>query len=216
MPPQPQWVGWVVQVQIPYDEALAPLWQEALQACAAAVLIFALTTVAAIFVARRLAAPVEQLRRAAQIVAGGDYEAPVPVICTGDELEDLASDFAVMTKSLRAAMHQQAEQARLEGVLLAARTLEHEMNNKLSLTVGYAELLERDPTLPTTLRSFAEEARQGGQDAAALLGRMRALREIHEHQWGKADGSASDRTIDLSSTTGRRGALSAPAGIARD
>ena len=58
------------------------------------------------------------------------------------------------------------ELARLEGVRLAARTLEHHLTNHLTLTVGYAELI-------------AEETRMGmligvavGWELARELGKM--------------------------------------------
>jgi len=47
------------------------------------------------------------------------------------------------------------EQATLEGVRLAARTLEHHLTNHLTLTVGYAELIAEDPELPERLREMA-------------------------------------------------------------
>ena len=47
------------------------------------------------------------------------------------------------------------EQARLNGVRLAARTLEHHLTNHLTLTVGYAELIAEDPELPERLRDMA-------------------------------------------------------------
>jgi len=46
------------------------------------------------------------------------------------------------------------DQARLEGVRLAARTLEHHLTNHLTLTVGYAELIAEDPELPERLRDM--------------------------------------------------------------
>ena len=51
------------------------------------------------------------------------------------------------------------DQARLDGVRLAARTLEHHLTNHLTLTVGYAELISEDPELPERLRQMAESKR---------------------------------------------------------
>jgi hypothetical protein len=48
-------------------------------------------------------------------------------------------------------------EARLEGVRLAARTLEHHLTNHLTLTVGYAELIAEDPELPERLREMARQ-----------------------------------------------------------
>jgi two-component system cell cycle sensor histidine kinase/response regulator CckA len=88
---------------------------------------------------------------------------------------------------------ERAERARLEGVVLAARTMEHELNNKLTPTAGYAALLARDPTLPAHLQRAANQALQGAQEASRILNRLRQLTSIQEKQWGANVGP----TIDL-------------------
>lgn len=67
------------------------------------------------------------------------------------------------------------EQAQLEGVRLAARTLEHHLTNHLTLTVGYAELIAEDPELPERLR---EMARQVLESAMAAVDSVRRLRQV--------------------------------------
>src|SRR5581483_2292970 len=58
-----------------------------------------------------------------------------------------------------------AEEGQPGGVLLAARTLVHEMRNRLALTAGYAELMADDPDLPDHLKGIANKAYQGVWDA---------------------------------------------------
>lgn len=65
--------------------------------------------------------------------------------------------------------------ARLDGVQLAARTLEHHLTNHLTLTVGYAELIAEDPELPERLR---EMARQVLESAQAAVDSVRRLRQV--------------------------------------
>jgi PAS domain S-box-containing protein len=79
---------------------------------------------------------------------------------------------------------ERAERARLEGVVLAARTMEHELNNKLTPTAGYAALLARDPALPPHLRRAATQALEGAQEASRILNRLRQLTTIQEKDWG--------------------------------
>src|ERR1051326_834239 len=67
------------------------------------------------------------------------------------------------------------EQARLEGVRLAARTLEHHLTNHLTLTVGYAELIAEDPELPVRLRDMAAQVLTS---ARAAVDSVRRLRQI--------------------------------------
>ena len=93
---------------------------------------------------------------------------------------------------------ERAERARLEGVVLAARTMEHELNNKLTPTAGYAALLARDPTLPAHLRRAANQALEGAQEASRILNRLRQLTTIQEKEWGANVGP----TIDLSGESG--------------
>src|SRR5262245_52972112 len=68
-----------------------------------------------------------------------------------------------------------AAQARLDGVRLAARTLEHHLTNHLTLTVGYAELIAEDPELPERLRDMA---RQVLDSAMAAVDSVRRLRRV--------------------------------------
>ncbi len=100
-------------------------------------------------------------------------------------LEVLATTAAATLSSL--------ERARLQGVLLAARTVEHELNNQLALTVGYAELLAQDPALPAELREPALEALRGAQEAARTIERLRRITKLEETDIGSPDG----RIVDL-------------------
>lgn len=67
------------------------------------------------------------------------------------------------------------EQARLDGVRLAARTLEHHLTNHLTLTVGYAELIAEDPELPERLRDMARQVLESAQAAVESVRRMRQV-----------------------------------------
>ena len=67
------------------------------------------------------------------------------------------------------------DQARLDGVRLAARTLEHHLTNHLTLTVGYAELIAEDPELPERLRDMARQVLESAQAAVDSVRRMRQV-----------------------------------------
>ena len=71
------------------------------------------------------------------------------------------------------------EQARLEGVRLAARTLEHHLTNHLTLTVGYAELIAEDPELPERLREMARQVLESAQAAVDSVRRMRQVNSVN-------------------------------------
>src|ERR1700732_4013032 len=70
-------------------------------------------------------------------------------------------------------------QARLDGVRLAARTLEHHLTNHLTLTVGYAELISEDPELPERLRDMARLVLESAQAAVDSVRRMRQVDSIN-------------------------------------
>jgi CheY-like chemotaxis protein len=85
------------------------------------------------------------------------------------------------------------EHARLDGVLLAARTAQHELNNQLAIARGYAEMLAGSPDLPPHLTEMAEEVKNATDDAANIVRQLRGISHIHEHHWP----GPSDTTINL-------------------
>ena len=71
------------------------------------------------------------------------------------------------------------ELARLDGVRLAARTLEHHLTNHLTLTIGYAELIAEDPELPERLREMARQVLESAQAAVDSVRRLRQVDSIN-------------------------------------
>jgi CheY-like chemotaxis protein len=100
-------------------------------------------------------------------------------------LEMLASNAAAALVAL--------EHARLEGVLLAARTAQHELNNQLAVARGYAEMLAGSPDLPPHLHDAAAEVMNAADDAANIVRQLRNISRIHEQHWH----NPADSTIDL-------------------
>jgi PAS domain S-box-containing protein len=76
------------------------------------------------------------------------------------------------------------ERARLAGVVLAARTAQHEVNNRLAIAVGYAEYVSRDERLPQDARDRAMIAAENAQAAADVLAELRLLTRLREASWG--------------------------------
>ena len=70
-------------------------------------------------------------------------------------------------------------QAMLDGVRLAARTLEHHLTNHLTLTVGYAELIAEDPELPERLREMAHQVLESAQAAVDSVRRLRQVESVN-------------------------------------
>jgi CheY-like chemotaxis protein len=106
-----------------------------------------------------------------------------------------------MLASTAAAALVALEHARLDGVLLAARTAQHELNNQLAVARGYAEMLVGSPELPAHLAEFAEEVKNAADEAAATVQQLRSISKIHEHHWS----DVGDTTINLAASSGQNG-----------
>jgi len=103
-----------------------------------------------------------------------------------------------MLASTAAAALLALEHARLDGVLLAARTAQHELNNQLAVARGYAEMLLGSPDLPAHLMEMAEEVKSAADDAADTVRQLRSISRIHEHRWSEI----GDTTINLAASSG--------------
>ena len=91
---------------------------------------------------------------------------------------------------------------RLDGVQLAARTAQHELNNQLAVARGYAELLAGAHDLPPHLIDMAEAVKHATDDAVNVVRQLRGVAHIHEQHGPGPDNT----TIDLarSQDTSRR------------
>jgi DNA-binding response OmpR family regulator len=72
------------------------------------------------------------------------------------------------------------ERARLEGVLLAARTAQHELNNRLGVVLGYAEMLAEYPDLPQNMSELVSEIVSGAKELAETVDQLRRVTRIRE------------------------------------
>jgi hypothetical protein len=76
--------------------------------------------------------------------------------------------------------HVHEQTARLQGALLAARTMEHYLNNQLTATVGYCEMLAHNDGLPAAARQQAQLALQGAENATDTLARLVRVTRLEE------------------------------------
>ena len=92
-------LGWLMFVELPVDEAYAPLYAalRRLALALAAVLIF--SVLAGMFLARRMVGPIQTLRVGAARLGSGDFSQRIS-ITSGDELEALADQFNEMASKL--------------------------------------------------------------------------------------------------------------------
>ncbi len=93
-------LGWWVFVDLPADEAYAPIYAELLRSGALLLIGLALAVLASLLLARRIVGPVRTLQDGARAIGEGDLGHRIEVR-TGDELEDLADQFNRMGGQLK-------------------------------------------------------------------------------------------------------------------
>src|SRR5205807_8418848 len=93
-------LGWTVFVELPLNEALAPLYGSMLRTGALLAFALVLATLAALLLARRMTVPIRELQAGAARIGAGELDRHID-IHTGDELEDLAGDFNRMAADLQ-------------------------------------------------------------------------------------------------------------------
>ncbi len=95
-------VGWLVFVELPRQEAFAAVWKALYQTLALLALGIGLAAVAGTLLARRLSAPIRELRAGAEQLGRGDLASRIPV-ARGDEIGALATSFNVMAERIQEA-----------------------------------------------------------------------------------------------------------------
>jgi signal transduction histidine kinase len=93
-------LGWMVFVELPRDEAYAPLYASIERSSLLLLGGLGLAFLAGLFLARRMVVPIEALRAGAARIGGGDLGQRI-AIATGDELEALANQFNDMAAQLQ-------------------------------------------------------------------------------------------------------------------
>ncbi|HEU5194766.1 MAG TPA: cache domain-containing protein, partial [Methylomirabilota bacterium] len=93
-------LGWIVFVEQPVTEALASVRASAYRIVGLVLGGIALSIVASVVLARRLARPIQQLQESAARIGAGEMDHQI-TLRTGDELEALADEFNRMTGRLR-------------------------------------------------------------------------------------------------------------------
>jgi signal transduction histidine kinase len=93
-------LGWLVFVEMPLDEAYAPLYASIQRTGVLMLGALVLAVFAGLFLARKMIVPIRTLRAGAERIGGGDLTQRIAVE-TGDELEALAHQFNDMAGRLQ-------------------------------------------------------------------------------------------------------------------
>jgi signal transduction histidine kinase/CheY-like chemotaxis protein len=93
-------LGWLMFVELPADEAYAPLYDAIRRSGALLLAGLALAFLSGLFLARRMVVPIQAMRMSAASIGSGDLTQRIS-IKTGDELEALADQFNRMAAQLQ-------------------------------------------------------------------------------------------------------------------
>jgi signal transduction histidine kinase len=92
-------LGWIIFVELPFEEAYAPLYDAIKRSGALLFAGLTLALLSGVFLARRMVVPIQMLRAGAARIGAGDLTQRIH-IKTGDELEGLANQFNDMAGKL--------------------------------------------------------------------------------------------------------------------
>jgi adenylate cyclase len=126
--------GWIVFVELPLREALAPLYASMSRAGGLLAVGLVLSVLACILLIRRITGPIRALQDGAARIGSGDLSHRIDVR-TGDELETLAQQFNTMTAALQEA------QAKSERISMLKRFLSPHLAEVL-VSAGEKRILE--------------------------------------------------------------------------
>ncbi len=155
-------LGWIVFVELPLSEALAPILQSATRTGVLLLLGLVIAFFAGLFLARRMVGPIQALQQGAAEIGAGHLSRRISVK-TGDELEALAQQFNDMTRRLQESyvdLEQKVEARTRE----LARSVE-EMRALGEVSQAVNSTLD----LPTVLTTIVAKAVQlSGTEAGAI------------------------------------------------
>ncbi len=157
-------LNWLLLVEVPVDEAFAPLRATLLRSGLVLMAALIIAILAGLLLARKMVVPIEALRAGAQRLGNGDLAQRI-AIKTEDELEELADQFNQMATRLQQAhenLQMKVEQRTAELTTSNRRlasaaerlrrtnefkseilgTMAHDLKNPLQLILGRAEIME--------------------------------------------------------------------------
>ncbi len=193
-------VSWNVVVELPTQEAYAPLYQMLSILIGTAIVLLLVAIAAGLVLARRITSPLRRLTDAAIDMSAGNYNSQVDVR-SGNEFGLLAQAFNQMAQQIKQSFtiletaNEELEQrvaertAELQAAKEAADTanhakseflanMNHELRTPLNGILGYAQILERDPAITPKQLKGVDVIRQCGAHLLTLINDILDLSKI--------------------------------------
>ena len=127
------------------------------------------------------------------------FQDRVRVVCRPDGTPHRVRGVMVDVTDVKQAAAVSAERARLDGALLVARTVAHEVNNALAPVAGFAELMLLAPAVEgdALLTGYASRVRDAALDAAEKIFRLQRIIRLETDPLLMAD----QQVLDLKRST---------------
>jgi signal transduction histidine kinase len=194
--------GWIVFVEQPLDEALAPIYSSVARSALILAGGLVASIAASLLLARRMVTPIRALRSGAARLGTGDLDERIH-ISTGDELEELADDFNRMADRLqdlysglerRVAERTSELAGTLQELEVRTRELEvasrhkseflasmsHELRTPLNSVIGFADVLLEKMFGPLNEKQveYLVDIRTSGQHLLSLINDILDLSKV--------------------------------------
>jgi signal transduction histidine kinase len=155
-------LGWFMFVELPIEEAYAPLYATLYRSALLLLAGLMLALIAGLILARRMVVPIQALRRGAAAIGAGDLSQRIS-IKTGDELEGLADQFNDMAGKLQESYADLEHKVEVRTKALAQSVAELRALGEISKAVNSTLDLE------TVLNTIVSKATQlAGTEAGAI------------------------------------------------
>src|SRR5215475_10991943 len=165
-------LGWFMFVELPIEEAYAPLYATLYRSVLLLLAGLALALIAGLFLARKMVVPIQALRRGAALIGAGDLSQRI-AIKTGDELEGLADQFNDMAGKLEESYSDLERKVELRTEELGQSVKELRALGEISQTVN--SILDLETVLNTIVGKAAQLA---GTETGAIYVYDDATREF--------------------------------------
>jgi signal transduction histidine kinase len=205
-------LGWIMFVELPVEEAYAPLYLTLERSGLILLAGLLLALVAGLMLARRMVVPIQALRLGAARIGSGDLGQRI-AIRTGDELEGLADQFNDMAGKLQESYADLEKKVEERTEQLAVSVAELRALGEISQAVNSTLDLE------TVLNTIVSKATQlADTEAGAIYVYDRASREFRlRATYGMSDeliAAVRDLHVEISESIGEQTETHAPVQVA--